>query len=76
MRFDLDATIADAVASSGLRFPRRGDPVAAKLERELRRQSADRQLADAAERRRRGAMRVAGQPDGGPGLVLPPGVRP
>lgn len=71
MSFDIDGIIGAAVDSSEERFPRRGDPVAAKLERAFRTGARDEKVRDARDRAARGPMTIRDAP----GVVLPPGVR-
>lgn len=73
--FDLDAAIEEVVNVARAKFPFHGDPPAARLERAMRALNRDVALRDRLDRMARGAMRVAGSPDGGSLVVLPAGVR-
>lgn len=68
---DIDEIVGAAVDSSAERFPRRGDPVGAKLERAFKSATRDEKVRDAKARASRGPMTIRDVP----GVVLPPGVR-
>lgn len=74
MGFDLDSIIDQAAASSRSRFPSKGDPMDAALERAFKRNTRDRDAADARARKQAGPMRYLDDSQTS-GVILPSRVR-